>query len=188
MGGSGDRRRGRPGRAAAAGAPMITGALDPLIHSPSRLRIVGTLAALPGGDVLSVARLRHLTGLDPGRLMAGLGTLAGAGYVQADKAGDGAGALTTLALSRAGRAALDRYIAGLRPVPARMPRAERWRPRSDLRVGDADREATAAALGEHFARGRLTLDELDARLGAALTAATQRELSRATCDLPGPPS
>ena len=79
---------------------MITGALDPLIHSPARLRIVGTLAALPGGDVLSVARLRHLTGLDPGRLIADLGTLAGAGYVQADKAGDGAGALTTLALTR----------------------------------------------------------------------------------------
>jgi hypothetical protein len=186
MSGSGDRRRGRPGRAAAGGALMTTGALDPLIHSPSRLRIVGTLAALPGGDALSVARLQHLTGLAPGRLMAGLGTLAGAGYVQTDKAGDGAGTLTTLALTRDGRAAVERYIAGLRSVPAGLPRAGRGRPRPDLRIGDADRDATAAALGEHFARGRLTLDELDARLGAAFTAVTQRELSRATCDLPEP--
>jgi DNA-binding transcriptional ArsR family regulator len=186
MSGSGGRRRGRPGRAAADGALMTTGALDPLIHSPARLRIVGTLAALPGGDALSVARLQHLTGLDPGRMMAGLGTLAGAGYVQTDKAGDGAGTRTTLALTRDGRAAVDRYIAGLRSVPAGLPRAERRRPRPDLRIGDADRDATAAALGEHFARGRLTLDELDARLGAAFTAVTQRELSRATCDLPEP--
>jgi hypothetical protein len=29
---------------------MSTGALDPLIHNPQRLRIVATLAALPDGD------------------------------------------------------------------------------------------------------------------------------------------
>ena len=29
---------------------MSTGALDPLIHDPERLRIVATLAALPDGD------------------------------------------------------------------------------------------------------------------------------------------
>src|SRR5271156_5756466 len=34
----------------------------------------------------------------------------------------------------------------------------------DLRAGDADREAAAAALGEHFAQGRLTFGELLARL------------------------
>ena len=30
----------------------------------------------------------------------------------------------------------------------------------DLRIGHADRDAAAAALGEHFAQGRLTFDEL----------------------------
>ena len=55
-----------------------------------------------------------------------------------------------------------------------------------VRVGDADRDAAAAALGEHFAQGRLTLDELDARLDAALTATTHGELSQAAWDLPGP--
>jgi Domain of unknown function (DUF1707) len=54
----------------------------------------------------------------------------------------------------------------------------------DLRIGDADREATAAALREHFAQGRLTLDELNARLDAAFAATTQSELSQTTRDLP----
>jgi hypothetical protein len=50
-------------------------------------------------------------------------------------------------------------------------------------VGDADRDAAAAALAEHFAEGRLTLDELDARLDATLTATTHGELSQAAWDL-----
>jgi hypothetical protein len=42
---------------------MSTGALDPLIHDPERLRIVATLAALPDGDALSVTRLQAMIGL-----------------------------------------------------------------------------------------------------------------------------
>ena len=53
-----------------------------------------------------------------------------------------------------------------------------------MRAGDADRDAAAAALGEHFAQGRLTLDELDVRLDATLTATTHGELSQAAWDLP----
>jgi hypothetical protein len=53
-----------------------------------------------------------------------------------------------------------------------------------VRAGDADRDAAAAALGEHFAQGRLTLDELDARLDATLTATTHGELAQAAWDLP----
>jgi hypothetical protein len=45
---------------------MSTGALDPLIHDPERLRIVATLAALPGGDALSATRLQQMTGLTSG--------------------------------------------------------------------------------------------------------------------------
>jgi len=54
----------------------------------------------------------------------------------------------------------------------------------DLRIGDADREAITAALGEHFARGRLTLDEFTARLDVALTATRQSEIAQTTRDLP----
>ena len=163
------------------------GTLDPLIHSPERLRIVATLAALPGGDALSFTRLQHMTGLAPGGLTGHLGQLEDAGYVHADQAGSGPGALTTMALTRDGRAAADRYVAGLRRLAARTPPADHWLARPDLRVGDADRDAAAAALGEHFAQGRLTLDELDARLGATFTATTRGELSLATCDLPEVP-
>jgi DNA-binding PadR family transcriptional regulator len=55
---------------------------------------------------------------------------------------------------------------------------------NDLRIGEAEREATVTALGEHFAQGRLTLDELNARLDAAFTATTHGEISRVTWDLP----
>ena len=56
----------------------------------------------------------------------------------------------------------------------------------DLRVGDAEREAAAAALAEHYAQGRLTFDELGARLHAALTATVRSDLARAARDLPHP--
>jgi hypothetical protein len=55
---------------------------------------------------------------------------------------------------------------------------------SDLRVSDTDRDVAASALGEHFAQGRLTADELHARLSLALAAVTRRDISRATRDLP----
>jgi hypothetical protein len=54
----------------------------------------------------------------------------------------------------------------------------------DLRVSDADRDAAAAALGDQFARGRLTADELRMRLDLALAAVTRRDIGRATQDLP----
>jgi uncharacterized membrane protein len=56
--------------------------------------------------------------------------------------------------------------------------------RPDLRVSDADREATAASLREHFALGRLSHEEFDQRLSAAFAAVTQRDLDAVTSDLP----
>jgi alkyl hydroperoxide reductase subunit AhpF len=48
----------------------------------------------------------------------------------------------------------------------------------DPLIHDPERLRVAAALGEHFAQGRLTLDELDARLDATLTATTHGEQIR----------
>jgi hypothetical protein len=53
-----------------------------------------------------------------------------------------------------------------------------------LRIGDTEREAVAAELREHYARGRLTLTEFNERLDAVFAAKTQRDLSRITSDLP----
>lgn len=54
----------------------------------------------------------------------------------------------------------------------------------ELRIGDAEREQTMAALREHFALGRLDHDELDQRLDRALAAKTARDLAAVTADLP----
>jgi Domain of unknown function (DUF1707) len=54
----------------------------------------------------------------------------------------------------------------------------------NVRVGDADREATAAELREHYASGRLTLDELNERLDQAFAAKTRADLNAVMRDLP----
>jgi hypothetical protein len=43
-----------------------------------------------------------------------------------------------------------------------------------LRIGDADRDRAVAALGDHFAAGRLTADEFDDRSSRAWQARTGR--------------
>jgi hypothetical protein len=55
-----------------------------------------------------------------------------------------------------------------------------------MRVSDADREALTARLRDNYAEGRLTQDELDERVSAALSAKTFGELRTLTTDLPGP--
>lgn len=54
----------------------------------------------------------------------------------------------------------------------------------DMRIGDADREAVAAHLREHYAQGRLTMEEFDQRLDAAFAATMRSQLSALTRDLP----
>lgn len=161
---------------------MSASALDLLIHHPERLRVVATLAALPDGDTLALTRLQRMLGLTPGSLTARLRELEHAGYVRTGKTGGGR-AQASVAFTRDGRAALDHYAAVLRRLPEAAGQ-DRPAPAPHVRVGDADRDAAAAALGEQFAQGRLTLDELDARLHATLTATTHGELSQASWDLP----
>jgi DNA-binding PadR family transcriptional regulator len=95
---------------------MSQDGLDPLIHVPGRLRLMVTLAALPRGDALSFTRLQAMLELTPGNLITHLRKLGDAGYLRTDKTGSGTSALTTVALTGAGRAALDRYMAVLRQL------------------------------------------------------------------------
>jgi hypothetical protein len=67
---------------------------------------------------------------------------------------------------------------GGNPARARGPHA--------LRIGDAERDAAATDLGEHYAAGRLTIDELNERLDATFSAKTFGQLTRIMADLPGP--
>jgi DNA-binding MarR family transcriptional regulator len=88
--------------------------LDPLIHVPTRLRIVATLAALPDGDALSFTRLQDMLGLTPGNLIIQLRKLEEAGYLATEKTRSGSAQKTTVALTRTGRAALGAYTRALR--------------------------------------------------------------------------
>jgi DNA-binding MarR family transcriptional regulator len=95
---------------------MTTEELDPLIHVPTRLKIVATLAALPDGDVLSFTRLQDMIGLTPGNLIIHLRKLEEADYLSSEKTGNGAASRTTVALTSRGRAALDAYTQALRDL------------------------------------------------------------------------
>src|SRR5690349_16491836 len=93
---------------------MNDDALDPLIHVPTRLRIVATLAALPDGDMLSFTRLQNMIGLTPGNLIIHLRKLEEAGYLSSEKTKDGTTPTTMVTLTRHGRTALGAYRQALR--------------------------------------------------------------------------
>ncbi|WP_018656754.1 DUF1707 SHOCT-like domain-containing protein [Actinomadura flavalba] len=55
----------------------------------------------------------------------------------------------------------------------------------DLRIGDAERDAVATALHDHYVQGRLDRAERDDRLDAVLAAKTGGDLRAVVRDLPG---
>ena len=57
-----------------------------------------------------------------------------------------------------------------------------------LRIGDADRETAVTALGEQYAHGRISKDELDERSDAVWSARTHGDLAPLFADLPVEPS
>jgi hypothetical protein len=57
-------------------------------------------------------------------------------------------------------------------------------PGNNVRVGDADREAVAAQLREHYADGRLTLEELNERIDETFAAKTKADLNTVMRELP----
>jgi len=69
--------------------------------------------------------------------------------------------------------------------PGRADHRETGRAADDrIRVSDRDRERATARLRDSFAEGRLTREELDERITAALNARTVGDLRRVTADLP----
>jgi DNA-binding MarR family transcriptional regulator len=95
---------------------MTSEELDPLIHVPTRLKIVATLAALPDGDSLSFTRLQDMIGLTPGNLIIHLRKLEDAGYLSSQKSRNGTAPQTTVTLTDNGRAALASYTRALRSM------------------------------------------------------------------------
>ena len=64
-----------------------------------------------------------------------------------------------------------------RPLPQQMS----W---VDVRIGDAERDATCDLLAAHFGAGRLSRDEFDFRTTNALAAQSRTQLAVLTADLP----
>jgi uncharacterized protein DUF1707 len=60
--------------------------------------------------------------------------------------------------------------------------------RSDLRLGDVDRDEAIARLSEHYAAGRLDKEEFDERSDAVWTAKTYADLAPIFADLGPAPS
>jgi DNA-binding PadR family transcriptional regulator len=85
-----------------------------------------------------------------------------------------------------------------RAVPPALPRLrvqvppggrnhqETSRADNHIRTSDADRERSIAALRDHYAEGRITCEELNERVTAALTARTFGDLRSVMADLPEP--
>jgi hypothetical protein len=57
---------------------------------------------------------------------------------------------------------------------------------SPQRIGDAERDSAADLLREHMAQGRLSAEEFDERIDAALKARVASDLDPLFSDLPGP--
>ncbi|WP_402469853.1 transcriptional regulator [Isoptericola aurantiacus] len=87
--------------------------LDSVIHAPARLRVVATLATLPGADEISFPKLQKVLDMTAGNLSTHLRRLEDAGYVQVTKTHAGRKPATYLALTTAGRRAFEDYTATL---------------------------------------------------------------------------
>jgi DNA-binding transcriptional ArsR family regulator len=130
---------------------MSTGALDPLIHHPERLRVVATLAALPDGDALSVNRLQNMIRLTPGSLTTRLRELDHAGYVRTEKTG-GDRAQAAAALTCDCRAALDRSppcCGGCHGWPGKIIRHQRLTCTLAMLTGTRPWVSTSCKAGSH---------------------------------------
>lgn len=90
--------------------------LDPVIHAAARLKVTASLAALGHGDEITFPRLQRLLDMTAGNLSTHLRKLEDAGYVRVDKTHRGRTPVTLVALTPAGRRALEDYTAALRSL------------------------------------------------------------------------
>jgi DNA-binding MarR family transcriptional regulator len=104
-------RRREPG-----GSPFD--AIDRVVHEPARLAIMAHLAVLDEADFVY---LMNETQLTRGNLSSHMSKLEAAGYVAVEKSFVGRTPRTVLALTEAGRRALDSYRDVMARVIAILP-------------------------------------------------------------------
>ena len=93
--------------------PIRPDKIDPVIHERVRLSIVAALAV---AAEMSFGELKESLHLTDGNLSAHAAKLEAAGYIRIDKRFRARRPLTTMRLTRKGRAAFERYLATLRRV------------------------------------------------------------------------
>ncbi len=94
----------------------MAGRLDPLIHQPTRLRIMAALTALGPEEQMEFQFLRDLVGATDGALSVHLRKLEEAGYVQIEKGYAGRRPRTWVRVTPAGRAAFQAHVAALEAI------------------------------------------------------------------------
>lgn len=88
--------------------------LDPVIHTPARLRIMTALnEALEDGDEIAFPALQKLLDMTAGNLTSHLAKLEAADYVSITKTFAGKKPLTLVAVTPVGRAAFRAYRTAL---------------------------------------------------------------------------
>jgi DNA-binding MarR family transcriptional regulator len=86
---------------------------DPVVHAPPRLQICGLLSSV---DTMEFAAVRDSVGVSDSVLSKHVKQLEEAGYVKVGKATIASRQRTSLALTRAGRAAFAAHVAELRRI------------------------------------------------------------------------
>ncbi len=90
--------------------------LDPVIHQPTRLRIMAALVGLDEGERADFTFLRDLLGLTDGNLSVHLQRLEEAGYVRVEKTFVGRRPKTWVWATTEGRAAFAAYVDALEDI------------------------------------------------------------------------
>jgi DNA-binding MarR family transcriptional regulator len=102
---------------ATGGSPSLDW-IDPVIHSPARLKIVVELYVVDAADATFLV---HRTGLTWGNLSTHLGKLEDAGYVKVDKGYDGKKPRSLISLTDPGREAFKEYRANMQRALRELP-------------------------------------------------------------------
>jgi DNA-binding MarR family transcriptional regulator len=92
--------------------------IDPVVHAPARLTILGILHVVEGADFVFLLRQ---TGLTRGNLSTHLTKLEAAGYVAVEKKFIERVPRTLLSLTEAGRQALRTYRQQMRKALGELP-------------------------------------------------------------------
>jgi DNA-binding MarR family transcriptional regulator len=90
--------------------------IDPIIHTPARLRIMAALTALMPAAQLDFRTLGKSLGLTDGNLGAHLQTLDDAGYIKVAKSFVDRKPRTHVSITAKGRARFEQHVAALREI------------------------------------------------------------------------